>query len=97
VEALAQAALEVAMTAAIGAGKGERSETRLSHRSGCYKDHLKEHKKAVLRALAAHHHQAAFAELDAHNWSRRFIVKKNVPPGTRLRRWSRMPGICRTF
>jgi putative transposase len=34
--AVAQAALEVAMTAAIGAGKGERSETRLSHRGGCY-------------------------------------------------------------
>ena len=34
VEALAQAALEAEMTEAIGAAKGERSETRLSHRSG---------------------------------------------------------------
>ena len=36
VEALAQAALEAEMTEAIGAAKGERSETRLSHRSGYY-------------------------------------------------------------
>ena len=34
VEALVQAALEAEMTEAIGAAKGERSETRLSHRSG---------------------------------------------------------------
>ena len=36
VEALAQAALEAEMTEAIGAAKGERSETRLSPRSGYY-------------------------------------------------------------
>src|SRR5499427_6307397 len=36
VEALVQAALEVEMTEAIGAGKGERTETRLSYRSGYY-------------------------------------------------------------
>jgi putative transposase len=36
VETLVQAALETEMTAAIGAAKGERSETRLSYRSGYY-------------------------------------------------------------
>src|ERR1700726_1486487 len=36
VEALVQAALEAGMTEAIGAAKGERSETRLSYRSGYY-------------------------------------------------------------
>src|SRR5215211_1198614 len=36
VEALIQAALEAEMTEAIGAEKGERSETRLSYRSGYY-------------------------------------------------------------
>jgi Transposase, Mutator family len=36
VEALVQAALEAVMTEAIGAAKGERSETRLSYRSGYY-------------------------------------------------------------
>ena len=36
VEALVQAALEAEMTEAIGAGKGERSETRVSYRSGYY-------------------------------------------------------------
>ena len=36
VEALVQAALEAEMTEAIGAAKGERSETRLSYRSGYY-------------------------------------------------------------
>jgi putative transposase len=36
VEGLAQAALEAEMTEAIGAGKGERTETRLSYRSGYY-------------------------------------------------------------
>ena len=36
VEALVQAALEAEMTEAIGAGKGERTETRLSYRSGYY-------------------------------------------------------------
>jgi len=36
VEALVQAALETEMTEAIGAAKGERSETRLSYRSGYY-------------------------------------------------------------
>ncbi|MBV9970665.1 MAG: IS256 family transposase, partial [Xanthobacteraceae bacterium] len=36
VEALVQAALESEMTEAIGAGKGERTETRLSYRSGYY-------------------------------------------------------------
>jgi hypothetical protein len=36
VEALVQAALEAEMTEAIGAEKGERSETRLSYRSGYY-------------------------------------------------------------
>src|SRR6202011_5166328 len=36
VEALVQAALEAEMTEAIGAAKGERSETRLSYRSGHY-------------------------------------------------------------
>jgi putative transposase len=36
VEALAQAALQAEMTAAIGAEKGERTETRLSYRSGHY-------------------------------------------------------------
>src|SRR6201997_484984 len=35
-EALLQAALEAEMTEAIGAGKGERTETRLSYRSGYY-------------------------------------------------------------
>src|SRR6202023_120172 len=35
-EALVQAALEAEMTEAIGAAKGERSETRLSYRSGYY-------------------------------------------------------------
>ncbi|MBV8242212.1 MAG: IS256 family transposase [Hyphomicrobiales bacterium] len=35
-EALLQAALEAEMTAAIGAEKGERTETRLSYRSGYY-------------------------------------------------------------
>jgi putative transposase len=35
-EALLQAALEVEMTEAIGAEKGERTETRLSYRSGYY-------------------------------------------------------------
>jgi putative transposase len=34
VEALVQAALEAEMTEAIGAEKGERSETRVSYRSG---------------------------------------------------------------
>ena len=36
VEAVVQAALEAEMTEAIGAAKGERSETRLSYRSGYY-------------------------------------------------------------
>jgi hypothetical protein len=36
VEALVQAALQAEMTAAIGAEKGERTETRLSYRSGHY-------------------------------------------------------------
>jgi hypothetical protein len=36
VEALVQAALEAEMTEAIGAGKGERTETRISYRSGYY-------------------------------------------------------------
>ena len=36
VEALVQAALEAEMTEAIGAAKGERTETRLSYRSGYY-------------------------------------------------------------
>ena len=36
VETLVQAALEAEMTEAIGAAKGERSETRLSYRSGYY-------------------------------------------------------------
>ena len=36
VEALVQAALQAEMTEAIGAGKGERSETRVSYRSGYY-------------------------------------------------------------
>ena len=36
VEALVQAGLEAEMTEAIGAAKGERSETRLSYRSGYY-------------------------------------------------------------
>jgi hypothetical protein len=36
VEALVQAALEAEMTEAIGAEKGERTETRLSYRSGYY-------------------------------------------------------------
>jgi putative transposase len=36
VEGLMQAALEAEMTEAIGAGKGERTETRLSYRSGYY-------------------------------------------------------------
>jgi putative transposase len=36
VEALVQAALEAEMTATIGAAKGERTETRLSYRSGYY-------------------------------------------------------------
>ena len=36
VEALVQAALEAEMTEAIGAAKGERSETRLAYRSGYY-------------------------------------------------------------
>ena len=36
VEALVQAALEAEMTEAIGAEKGERSETRISYRSGYY-------------------------------------------------------------
>ena len=36
IEALVQAALEAEMTEAIGAGKGERSETRVSYRSGYY-------------------------------------------------------------
>lgn len=35
-EALVQAALEAQMTEAIGAGKGERTETRISYRSGYY-------------------------------------------------------------
>src|SRR5215469_12553159 len=35
-EALLQAALEAEMTEAIGAEKGERTETRLSYRSGYY-------------------------------------------------------------
>jgi hypothetical protein len=35
-EALLQAALKAEMTEAIGAEKGERTETRLSYRSGCY-------------------------------------------------------------
>ena len=35
-EALVQAALEAEMTEAIGAEKGERTETRLSYRSGYY-------------------------------------------------------------
>ena len=34
VEALVQAALEAEVTEAIRAGKGERTETRLSYRSG---------------------------------------------------------------
>src|ERR1700747_549604 len=36
VEALVQAALEAEMTEAIGAAKGERSETRIAYRSGYY-------------------------------------------------------------
>jgi transposase-like protein len=36
VEALVQAALEAEMTQAIGAAKGERSETRIAYRSGYY-------------------------------------------------------------
>src|SRR6516225_5760337 len=36
IEVLVQAALEAEMTEAIGAGKGERTETRLSCRSGYY-------------------------------------------------------------
>jgi putative transposase len=36
VEALVQAALEAEMTEAIGAAKGERSDTRISYRSGYY-------------------------------------------------------------
>ena len=36
VEALVQAALEVEMSEAIGAAKGERTETRLAYRSGYY-------------------------------------------------------------
>ena len=36
VEAVVEAALEAEMTEAIGAAKGERSETRLSYRSGYY-------------------------------------------------------------
>jgi putative transposase len=36
VEALVQAALEAEMTETIGAAKGERTETRLSYRSGYY-------------------------------------------------------------
>ena len=36
IEAVMQAALEAEMTEAIGAAKGERSETRLSYRSGNY-------------------------------------------------------------
>ncbi len=36
VETLVQAALEAEMTEAIGAAKGERSETRISYRSGYY-------------------------------------------------------------
>ena len=36
VEALVQAALEAEMTEAIGAAKGERTETRLAYRSGYY-------------------------------------------------------------
>ena len=36
VEALVQAALEAEMTEAIGAGKGERNETRIAYRSGYY-------------------------------------------------------------
>ena len=36
VEALVQAGLEAEMTGAMGAGKGERSETRVSYRSGYY-------------------------------------------------------------
>jgi transposase-like protein len=36
VEALVQAALEAEMTEAIGAAKGERSETRIAYRSGHY-------------------------------------------------------------
>jgi putative transposase len=36
VEALVQAALEAEMTEAVGAAKGERTETRLAYRSGCY-------------------------------------------------------------
>lgn len=36
VEAVVQAALEAEMTEAIGAAKGERSETRIAYRSGHY-------------------------------------------------------------
>ena len=36
VEALVQAALEAEMTEALGAAKGERSETRITYRSGYY-------------------------------------------------------------
>jgi transposase-like protein len=36
VEALVQAALEAEMTEGIGAGKGERTETRIAYRSGYY-------------------------------------------------------------
>src|SRR5262245_25462410 len=36
VEAVVQAVLEAEMTEAIGAAKGERSETRMSYRSGYY-------------------------------------------------------------
>jgi putative transposase len=36
VKALVQAALEAEMTEAIGAEKGERTETRLAYRSGYY-------------------------------------------------------------
>jgi putative transposase len=36
VEALVQAALEAEMTEAVGAAKGERTETRLAYRSGYY-------------------------------------------------------------
>ena len=39
-KALVQAALEAEMTEAIGAAKGERSETRLSYRSGYYRRSL---------------------------------------------------------
>jgi putative transposase len=40
VEALVQAALEAEMSEAIGAEKGERSETRVSYRSGYYRRSL---------------------------------------------------------